>query len=91
MTIQRPYTVSCHCGALRIEVDAELTDLHEYNCSNLGPYGFINWKGPLDSLRLLEQKRNLAAYLWRDVTGHEFCPTCGTGMLRTGIRGTECP
>ena len=87
MTVKRPYTVSCHCGALRIEVDAELTDLCECNCSTCGRHGFIHWKVPLGSLRLLEQKRSLAAYLWRDVTGHEFCPTCGTGMLRTGYPG----
>jgi hypothetical protein len=87
MTMQRPYRVSCHCGALRIDVDTELTDLHECNCSMCGRHGFIHWKVRLDSLRLVEQKRSLTAYLWRDVTGHEFCSTCGTGMLRKGYAG----
>jgi hypothetical protein len=35
----------------------------------------------------LTQKRNLSTYLWRDADGGtQFCPTCGTAMMRTGYR-----
>jgi hypothetical protein len=29
----QPYNLSCHCGAVRLEVDAELSGLTECNCS----------------------------------------------------------
>jgi hypothetical protein len=80
----KPRIISCHCGAVRIEVDAELTDLSECNCSTCARHGFIHWKMPMSALRLLTEKCTLATYLWRDVTGHQFCPNCGTGLLRAG-------
>jgi len=83
----RPYMLSCHCGAVRLEVDAELTGLHECNCSTCGRSGFMHWKVPVESVRLVTQKRQLSTYVWRDADGgHHFCPTCGTAMLRTGYR-----
>jgi len=86
--MQRPYTLSCHCGDIRFEVDAELTDLLECNCSTCRRSGFLHWKVPASKVRLLTEKRRLATYLWRDAAGgHQFCPTCGTAMLRTGYPG----
>ncbi|MCG8561063.1 MAG: GFA family protein, partial [Hyphomicrobiales bacterium] len=81
----QPYMLSCHCGAIRLEVDAELAGLHECNCSTCARSGFLHWKVPVAAVRLVTQKRQLATYLWRDAGGgHQFCPTCGTAMLRTG-------
>jgi hypothetical protein len=83
----RPYMLSCHCGAIRLEVDAELTGLHECNCSICARSGFMHWKVSVESVRLVTQKRQLSTYLWRDTDGgHHFCPTCGTAMLRSGYR-----
>jgi hypothetical protein len=83
----RPYTLSCHCGAIRLAVDAELSGLNECNCSTCARSGFLHWKVPVEAVRLLTQKRSLTIYLWRDADGgHQFCPTCGTAMLRTGYR-----
>jgi len=83
--MQRPYSLSCHCGSIRIEVDAELTGLHECNCSTCGRAGFLHCKVPVEAVRLVTEKQRLSTYVWRDVTGgHHFCPTCGTAMLRTG-------
>ena len=31
--MERPYTLSCHCGNIRFEVDAELENVGECNCS----------------------------------------------------------
>jgi hypothetical protein len=36
---------------------------------------------------MLTEKQSMSVYLWRDVTGHQFCPLCGTGMLRLGYPG----
>ena len=81
----KPFTLSCHCGDIRLEVDAELAGLVACNCSTCGRSGFLHWKVPVSAVRLLTPKRRLSTYLWRDATGgHHFCPTCGTAMFRTG-------
>ena len=84
----QPRTLSCHCGAIRIEVKAELGELTECNCSTCGRHGFIHWKVPESAVRLLTESRLASTYMWRDANGgHVFCPTCGTGLLRTGYPG----
>lgn len=86
--MERPYVLSCHCGDIRLEIDAELTEVLECNCSMCGRSGFLHWKVPAKSLRLITEKRRLTTYVWRDVAGgHQFCATCGTGILRTGYPG----
>ncbi|HET6618849.1 MAG TPA: hypothetical protein VFG64_02845 [Dongiaceae bacterium] len=55
----RPYAVSCHCGAVRLSVGAELTGLEECNCSTCGRSGFLHWQVPAEAVRLLTQKRAL--------------------------------
>lgn len=83
----RPYRLSCHCGAIRLEVDAVLTGLQECNCSTCARAGFMHCKVPASAVRLVTQKCRLTTYLWRDAdAGHHFCPTCGTAMLRTGYK-----
>ena len=85
--MQGPYSLSCHCGAFRLEVVADLAGLVECNCSTCGRSGFIHWKVPVEAVRLVTQRSQLSTYLWRDAdAGHHFCPGCGTAMLRTGYR-----
>ena len=82
-----PYALSCHCGAIKLEVDAELTGLVECNCSTCARHGILHWKVPVEAVRLVTQKVALTSYLWRDADGGtQFCPTCGTVMMRTGYR-----
>jgi hypothetical protein len=86
--VQRPHRLSCHCGAIRFEVDAELTGLEECNCSTCARSGFLHWKVPVEAVKLLTPMVHMTSYHWRDAGGgHEFCPTCGTAMLRNGYRG----
>lgn len=86
-SMERPYSLSCHCGDIRFVVDADLTDLHECNCSTCGRSGFIHWKVPAQAVRLTVEKRRLSTYLWRDIGGHHFCSRCGTAIFRTGYPG----
>src|ERR1700689_231905 len=80
-----PHALSCHCGAIRLEVEAELTGLVECNCSTCARTGFLHWKVPAAALRLVTASRNLSTYVWRVITeGHHFCPTCGVAMMRSG-------
>jgi hypothetical protein len=82
---RRPYKLSCHCGAIRFEIDAELGGLSECNCSTCARHGFLHWKVPKSAIRILKQKVALTSYAWRDMLeGHQFCPTCGVGLIRAG-------
>jgi hypothetical protein len=82
------HILSCHCDNIRIEVNAELKDLMECNCSTCGRHGFLHWKVPASAVRLLTQSKMLSTYYWRDASGgHVFCPICGTGLLRPGYPG----
>ena len=83
----RPYRLTGHCGAFRLEVDAELTGLMECNCSSCVRAGFIHWKVPVEAVRVLTERSGVSATIWHDIDGgHRFCPTCGTGLFRTGYR-----
>ncbi|HEV2175180.1 MAG TPA: hypothetical protein VGR71_16525 [Nitrospira sp.] len=86
--MERPYSLSCHCGDIRFVVDAELTDLHECNCSTCRRSGFIHWKVLAHAIRLITEKQRLSTYVWREISGgHHFCSRCGTAILRTGYPG----
>lgn len=78
-------TLSCHCGAVRLEVNAELRDLGECNCSTCARYGFIYWKVRHDQVRLATPRSGLSTYVWRFIDeGLHFCKDCGVPIARTG-------
>ena len=78
-------TLSCHCGAIRLESNAELDEVTECNCSTCAKHGFLHWKTKPDQVRLASPRAGLSTYVWRFVTeGHHFCKTCGTPIARTG-------
>ena len=88
--MEKPYRLSCHCGDICFEVDADLEDVIECNCSTCRRSGFLHWKIPPDRIRLLGEKKQMSTYVWRCITeGHHFCPTCGVAMLRTGYPGGQ--
>ncbi|MCF3639917.1 GFA family protein [Rhizobium sp. TRM95111] len=86
--MQRPYRLSCHCGSVRFEVDAELAGLTECNCSTCRRSGFLHWKVPATAVALVGEKQRLSTYVWRGLNeGHHFCPTCGIAVMRAGYPG----
>lgn len=76
--------VSCHCGQVRLEVDAELVEVAECNCSVCTRSGFLHWYVPPESVKYLSEKAGVSTYWWRSATGGQhFCPNCGIAILRT--------
>jgi hypothetical protein len=70
---------SCHCGAVRIEVEApsELV-AHECNCSMCARTGFLHLIVPAEDLRLVAGEAMLETYTFNTgVARHYFCRTCG--------------
>jgi hypothetical protein len=77
-------TLSCHCGAIQLEVKAELGRVRACNCSICGKSGFLHWYVKPGDVRLKTPSRGLSTYVWREVeAGQHFCPTCGVTMTRT--------
>ena len=79
------YKVSCQCGKIAFEVEGEIDQLMECNCSHCIRKGILLWFLPRDKLRLKTPEANLATYLFnKHVIRHRFCPTCGVQPLAFG-------
>lgn len=78
-----PHQVSCHCGRVRLEVDAELGEVVECNCSICQRTGFLHWYVPPESVKYLTERQGVSTYWWRSATGGQhFCTNCGIAVLR---------
>jgi hypothetical protein len=72
------YKGSCHCGAIAFEVEGELKEVADCNCSICSRMGSLLWFVPRSALRLLTPETNLATYTFGTGTiKHYFCPKCG--------------
>lgn len=89
MEANLPRTVSCHCGHIRLEVDAELAEVVECNCSICRRSGFLHWYVEPHQVKYLTPMHGVSTYWWRSATGGQhFCPNCGIAVVRTS---TEYP
>jgi hypothetical protein len=73
------YDGSCHCGAVRFEVEArETITAQECNCSICSKSGFLHLIVPKSKFKLLSGEENLTTYTFNTaVAQHKFCKTCG--------------
>ncbi len=72
------FTGSCHCGAVRFEVDAEKLEATDCNCSMCTKKGIIHLIVSKDRFRLVSGEENLTTYRFNTgVARHTFCKTCG--------------
>ena len=82
-----PHTVSCHCGRLRLEVEAELGEVVECNCSICVRTGFLHWYVEPAAIRYLSERQGARTYWWRSADGGQhFCGNCGIAVIRTSTR-----
>ena len=86
------YRGSCHCGRIAFQVDGELGQVIECNCSHCSRKGYLLWFMPRDRLRLASPETNLATYTFnKHVINHHFCPNCGCAPFGFGIGPTGAP
>ena len=85
MAEARRYVGGCHCGNVRFEVDVELREVVECNCSICSKTGSrLTFVAP-EHFRLLAGGDRLSDYQFRSKTIHHlFCPVCG---IRSFARG----
>jgi hypothetical protein len=85
MPMTRTYTGSCHCKAVRYEVDADLTEgTNRCNCTYCGKSRNWSLSTKPAHFRLLTPESTLGAYRVGGENRHEFCARCG---VRTFSRG----
>jgi hypothetical protein len=72
-------SASCHCGAVRLEIDRKPRSLTECNCSLCRRYG-VQWAYyRRKAVRVAAKKGALVAYAWgRKAIDFFHCKTCGS-------------
>ncbi len=73
------YQGSCHCGAVKFEVEApETIDAVYCNCSICKKAGFLHLIVPLSKFNLLKGADSLTTYTFNTgAAKHTFCKHCG--------------
>lgn len=74
------YSGSCHCGAVKFEIDApEDVEVEDCNCSICNRTGFLHLILPLSKFKLLQGQDNLTTYQFNSgVAKHTFAEPAGS-------------
>lgn len=81
------YSGSCHCGAVRYDVDLDLNKpVIACNCSICSRMGARLAFAPESAFRLHDGEGNLTDYQFnKRVIHHVFCKTCGIRSFSRGV------
>ena len=80
---------SCHCGKVAYEVETDLEQVIECNCSICRRKGHMLTFVPRGALNILSGEENLATYTFNTHTiQHRFCSTCGAATFGEGKQPT---
>jgi len=81
----KTYTGGCHCGAVRYEATADLSNVISCNCSICSRKGSLLTFVPREHFKLLSGADAQTDYQFgRKVIHHMFCKTCGIGSYALG-------
>ncbi|MGH8273065.1 MAG: GFA family protein [Gammaproteobacteria bacterium] len=86
------YQGSCHCGKIAYEVDCEIGEVVECNCSICQRRGHLLTFVPREKLTLKTPEDALADYGFNaHRIHHHFCPNCGCSPFALGAdkKGNE--
>jgi hypothetical protein len=80
------YEARCHCGAVRVEVDADLPDKAVVcNCSHCSAKGLVLATVPGSSVDVRSGEDSLKTYRFNTHRiEHRFCSGCGTQPFSQG-------
>ena len=82
------YKGGCHCGKVAFEVDGDIDQVMECNCSICSKRGYLLWFVPGASLHLSTPESDLSSYTFNThKIRHHFCPVCGVGTFGLGSDG----
>lgn len=79
---------SCHCGKVAFEIEADLSQVIECNCSICRKKGYLLAFAPREALKVSGED-NLSTYTFNTHTiRHRFCAHCGTATFGEGRQPT---
>lgn len=82
----RTHEGSCHCGAVTFEVETDLSEVMECNCSHCFRKGLWLIFVPPERFRITAGEAALSEYLFNTHKIHHwFCPTCGVESFGRGV------
>jgi hypothetical protein len=85
MAEMKTYTGGCHCGEVRFEVTADISNVMSCNCSICQKRGALWVFVPVASFALRAGNDDLKDYQFGKKTIHHlFCPQCGVGAFSRG-------
>lgn len=85
MADMQTVTGGCHCGAVRFEAKADLSQAMECNCSHCEKKGFILTFTPRANFTLTKGEGVTGEYLFnKKAISHRFCKTCGVQPFAYG-------
>ncbi len=77
---------SCHCGALAFEVETDLSQVVECNCTHCYRKGLMLTFVEPSAFRVTAGEAEARDYLFnRHAIHHHFCPTCGVEPYGRGV------
>ncbi len=76
---------SCHCGKIAFDVEADITEVTDCNCSLCRRRGGLLWFGPREALVLKTPESDVSTYTFnKHHIRHHFCATCGVSPFGEG-------
>jgi hypothetical protein len=76
---------SCHCGKVAFEVETDLEQVIECNCSHCRRKGYLLTFVPRGALTVTNGEDALSTYTFNTHTiRHRFCATCGCAPFGEG-------
>lgn len=77
---------SCHCGRIAFELEGEIAEALDCNCSLCRRRGGLLWFGPREALTLTTPEADLSTYTFnRHHLQHRFCAHCGISPFSEGV------
>ena len=79
------YEGSCHCGNISFELEGDIDNLMECNCSICSRRGYLLWFVPKDRVHFKGPEPRMGTYTFnKHMIKHNFCPTCGCAPFSEG-------
>ncbi|MGE0740819.1 MAG: GFA family protein [Hyphomonadaceae bacterium] len=74
----RVYSGSCHCGAVRFEIETDMSDIYTCDCSLCARKNALMTTVHESRFKLLAGEDKLSLYQWNArIAKHYFCSVCG--------------
>ena len=78
----------CHCGRIAFDVEGEIGQVMDCNCSHCRPKGYLLWFVPRSQLHLHTPEAEMSTYFFnKHRIAHHFCPVCGVAPFADGQHG----